>query len=100
MLTVAEVKQFLNINDAPDGIVQDAVNRAAERIKSMLAVDMLPDEERIKRAWLYLACSELAPYVNAYYRRGDNTESLNAKMFASEAERLLGLVPKSPLVRA
>jgi hypothetical protein len=100
MLTSEEVKRFLNINDIEDAIVESAISRAEERIKKLLGVDTLPEDSNVKQAWLYLSCAELGSYVNAYYRKREDAEVLNVKMFTAEAERLLKLIPEGLIVRA
>jgi len=100
MITPEEVKSFLNINDADDSIVESAILRAEERLKKLLGVDVIPEENKIKQAWLYLACAELAPFINAYFTKREDATVLNVRMFVAEAEKLLKLVPKTLLVRA
>ncbi len=96
MITVQEVKDFLNAPDFPDAIVQDAITLAERRARKLLNLtdtDPLPDTPEVRKALLLLASSEIASQTNLYWRRGDNYEVINVKNLVAEAERLLGAVP-------
>jgi len=97
LITVQEVKDFLNAPDYPDTIVQTAIDLAQNRIKKLLGLtdaDPIPDTPEAKKALILLAAAEIASQTNLYWKRGDNYELINAKNLVAEAERLLGVVPE------
>ena len=96
MITVQEVKDFLNAPDFPDTMIQDAITLAQNRAKKLLGLadtDPLPDTPETRKALILLAVSEIASQTNLYWRRGDNYEVINVKNLIAEAERLLRIVP-------
>lgn len=97
MVTVQEVKDFLNTPDFPDTIIQNAITLAQNRARKLLGLadtDPLPDTPEIRKALILLTSSEIASQTNLYWRRGDNYEVINVKNLIAEAERLLGIVPE------
>lgn len=96
MITVQEVKDFLNTPDFPDTILQNAIILAQNRARKLLGLadtDPLPDTPEIRKALILLACSEIASQTNLYWKRGDSYEVINVKNLIAEAERLLKVVP-------
>jgi len=100
MISVEELRAFLNTPDYPDSLLEDAIVLAERRLRNLLSLadtDPVPDTPEVKKAWLLLAASEVASQTNLYWRKGDNYEILNSKALTAEVERLLKLVPKGAL---
>lgn len=99
MITVEEVKAFLQSagSDYSNAQITECINIATERAKKLLGVQELPQTSEVKRAILYLTVAELAMHVNLFYHK-DGGEYLRIKDLVSEAERLLGVVPKGGYV--
>jgi hypothetical protein len=98
MITVEDLKAFVNDSSYPDAILQDCVDLAINRAKKLLNTDTLPDTPEVRKALLLLASSELATNVNMYWKRAENHQTMNVKNMIAEAERLLNLVPKAGIV--
>lgn len=96
MITVQEVKDFLNTPDFPDTMVQNAITLAQNRAKKLLNLadtDPLPDTPEVRKALILLASSEIATQTNLYWKKGDNYEVINVRNLISEVEKLLKAAP-------
>lgn len=92
MITVEELRNFLNYPELPDNVGQSAISIAVNRVKKLLKVDTLTETEEIKKAVLLFASVEIASRTNLYWRK-ENYEVINVKMLVAEAERILNLIP-------
>jgi hypothetical protein len=98
MITIDDLKTFINDSSYPDVILQNCVDIAVNRAKKLLNTDTLPDTPEVRKALLLLAASELSTNVNMYWRRAENYQVMNTKNMIAEAERLLNLIPKASIV--
>jgi len=100
LITIDDVKAFLQSAgaDFDDARIAPAIQRATQRAKRLLGVDLLPEIEEVRQALILLTVAELAVEINLYYRGKENVAVLRTKDVISEVERLLGLLPeKEPL---
>lgn len=93
MITVEELRGFLNYPELPDNLGQSAISTAVNRVKKLLKVDTLAETDEIKKAVLLFAAVEVASRTNLYWRK-ENYEVINVKMLVAEAERILNLIPE------
>jgi len=101
MITIDDVKVFLQSAGADfnDARIAPAIERATQRAKRLLGVDVLPETEEVRQALILLTVAELAVEINLYYRGKENVVVLRTKDVITEAERLLGLLPKEEPVK-
>jgi hypothetical protein len=98
MITIDDLKAFVNDSSFPDAILQNCIDIATNRVLKLLNTDTLPDTPEVRKALLLLAASELATNVNMYWKRAENHQTMNVKNMVAEAERLLNLVPKASVI--
>ena len=94
MITVAELREFINDQELPDEILQTCIILATSRAKRMLNTQTLPNTPEVRKAVILLASAELSSQVNLYWRKEGDYQIINAKSLVAEAERLLNVVPK------
>jgi hypothetical protein len=101
LITIDDVKAFLQSAGADfnDARIAPAIERATQRAKRLLGVDVLPETEEVKQALILLTVAELAVEINLYYRGKENVTVLRTKDVITEAERLLGLLPEEEPVK-
>jgi hypothetical protein len=101
MITIDDVKSFLQSAGADfnDARIAPAIERATQRAKRLLGVDVLPETEEVRQALILLTVAELAVEINLYYRGKENVVVLRTKDVITEAERLLGLLPEKEPVK-
>lgn len=98
MITIDDLKAFVNDSSFPDSILQNCIDIAVNRAKKLLNTDTLPDKPEVRKSLLLLAASELATNVNMYWKRAENHQTMNVKNMIAEAERLLNLIPKASAI--
>ena len=97
MISIQELKEFINDTTIPDEILQNCIELAERRAKRLLDVETLSDTPEIRKALILLATAELASQINLYWRKNEDYQIMNTKNLIAEAERLLNLVPKGAI---
>jgi len=94
MISVQELRNFINDNELPDETLQNCIDLAVNRAKRLLNTESLTDTPEVRKALILLATAELSSQVNLYWRKAENHQVMNAKNLIAEAERLLQLAPE------
>jgi len=93
MISIEELREFINDQEIPNEILQNCIDLAVNRAKKLLNAETLQDTPEVRKALILLATAELSSQVNLYWRKAENHQVMNAKNLVAEAERLLNVVP-------